>query len=117
MEDLQFYRYEWREYASLDYDGEYCSPKFPNPSLTYSTFNLVKETPKGYWISYGWYKSSKLRGRAKWVSKTARKRFAYPSKEEALNNFIKRQERRIRILDHQLNCCKIAVQKAKMLQK
>ena len=47
------------------------------------------------------------------MSKTCKKRFAYPSKEEALINFIKRTERRIGILDSQLMACKISLNLAK----
>jgi hypothetical protein len=40
------------------------------------TYRVVKVTPKGVWISdYG---------RKRWVSSTARKRFAHPTEEESL---------------------------------
>ena len=76
-----FYRYEAIQYASLGIDGEYESPKIPNPKVELRTYNLYKETPKGYWIGYGNLVDAKLRGQAHWVSKTAKKRFAYPTKK------------------------------------
>lgn len=101
-----FYRYETIQYASIGYDGEYENSPFPNPRLILYTFYLHKETPKGYWIGHGASES-------RWVSKTAKKRFAYPTKQEAINNFIKRNERRIAILNNQLTSCKMALVLAK----
>ena len=49
----------------------------------------------------------------KWVSKTSRKRFAYPTKEEALENYIKRTEKRLKILEWQVEECKIGIMLAK----
>ena len=108
-----FYRYEAVEYASLDGDGEYQAPKFPNPKLQLIKFNLWKETPRGYWIGYG--NQDSFRGKGIWVSKTSRKRFAYPSQIEALTGFIKRNERRVKILSHQLGTCKASINIAKDL--
>jgi hypothetical protein len=111
--NIKFYRYVAIEYASTDYDGEYVQSSIPNPKLELHIFNLYKETPKGYWIGYG--KPNNLHDKGKWVSKTSRKRYAYPTKEEALNNYIKRTERRIRILSWQLKVSKISVSLAKDL--
>ena len=110
---MNLYRYEWREYASLDSFGEYSKPNLPNPKLVLITYNLFKETPKGYWIGFGKPVNDKLKNQAKWVSKTARKRYAYPSKKEALNNFILRNEMRIKILTRTIRCCQITVSLAK----
>lgn len=52
-----------------------------------STFNLVKETPKGYWIDV-WMGN-------KWVSKYGKRRYAYPTKEEAIQSCIARTNKRI----------------------
>jgi len=58
-------------------------------------YNLISETPKGYWIENGYKK--------RWVSKTATKRFAYPTKEEAMQSFIARKKSQINILRAQMN--------------
>jgi len=105
---MEFYRYEIIEYAVHDFDNELISSKFPNPKLVLSTYDLLKETPKGYWIGYSY---SKI-----WISKTSKKRFAYPTKNEALTNFIKRTERRLNILEHQIISCKIGLSLAKEKQ-
>lgn len=109
-----FYRYETVEYAELDYYGDFVSPAIPNPKVELRTYNLFKETEKGFWIGCG--KPDGINSPLKWVSKTATKRFAYPTKEEALENFIKRNERRIQILKRQSWCCEIAVSIAKNMK-
>lgn len=96
---MEFYRYKLTEYASHDYFGELIAPAFPNPKLELETYYLARETPKGYWIKIDYYPEEFWR---KWVSKTSKKRFAYPTEEEALNNFIKRSKARIKILKRQV---------------
>lgn len=89
---MKFYRYEAYQ------QGEH----FPNTMLRLVEFNLHKETPKGYWIGYGHNEPGQLRSDSRWVSKNGRKRYAYPTKEEAMNNFILRKQREIKILKARL---------------
>lgn len=67
--------------------------------LDFSSYPVLRTTPKGYWIAeYGnWIGDSP----EKWVSATARKRFAYPTKEEAFYNYLRRTQRYIKILKAQ----------------
>jgi hypothetical protein len=106
---MRFYRYEAIQYAEHDYDGELVSPKYPNPKLELNVYELISETPHGYWIGYDLIK-------LKWISKTSKKKFAYPTKEEALTNFIKRNEKRIKILEYQIMYCKISLGHAMKLK-
>ena len=118
--DMQFYRYEAIVYASMSNDdGDYeYSKQFRNPpKMVLHTYNLHKETPKGYWIGWGHCAPDTLRSNSRWVSKTAKKRYAYSTKEEALTNYIKRTERRIRILSAQLENCEYGLSAAKTLEK
>ena len=46
-------------------------------------YKIQKHTDKGFWIDLYWNKK-------RWVSNSGRKRFAYPTKELALESFIKR---------------------------
>lgn len=101
---MQFFRYEWHEYAEHDFEGELCSPKYPNPKLSLITFDLVKETKKGYWIGQYF---------PKWIPKVSKRRYAYPTKEEAMQNFVARTEARIRILKRHLDCCEIILNQTK----
>ena len=114
---MEFYRYEAVSYASMDHDGEYVMPRYLNVKLVLYTYELHKETPKGYWIGHGFYAPDMLRGNSRWVSKTGRKRYAYPTKEEALTNYIKRTERRMKILKAQLLRVEIGLEKAKNMEK
>jgi len=54
-------------------------------------YEIITETPKGYWVQE-W-------GVKHWVSKTGKKRYAYPTPEEALVNFIARTKHCIKILN------------------
>lgn len=95
-----FYRYEDIQYE----DGPYL--------LEYQ-FSMIKETPCGWWIGnrmghYG------ILNKPKWVSKTARKRFAYPTKEDALNNFIARKQRQISIFKYRLDRAEGALYQARV---
>jgi len=108
----QFYRYEWTQYASLDFDGDYVNPIFPNPVITESTFYMVKETPKGWWISSRKYHN---KTNDRWISKTSKRRYAYPTKKEAMNNFILRTKRRIKILQWTIDSCECALSKANQI--
>ena len=99
--EMEFYRYEITTYfmGGTDVDSEYTISSFPATELKLKTYPLLRETPQGYWISlYGLSYSPK-----KWVSKTGRKRFAYPTQEEALNNFIRRTEKRVKYLENDLS--------------
>jgi len=105
-----FFRYESVEYAIIGRDGDAEISLFPNPKVELRIFYLFKETNKGYWITYNDSKNN-LRG-DKWVSKTSKKRYAYPTKKEALDNFINRTKSRIMILKRQLWSCEISVSEA-----
>lgn len=100
----QFFRYEWKEYVGHDCGGELYDLSFPNPKLELRTYDLIKETEKGYWIGYKNFSSWK-----KWIPKISKRRFAYPTKQEAMKNFITRTKRRIKILKWQIDCCNIAL--------
>lgn len=84
VKTMVFYRYEREQYCQYG-------------SLGLTEFNLVRETPKGYWICLG--NPEQLHSKPKWVSKTSKKRYAYPTKEQALENALRRTESRIRHLN------------------
>lgn len=67
-------------------------------------FDLVKETPCGYWIKLFSCFDDK-----KWITKTARNRFAFPTRKEALENFRARKRRQIQILTAQLDNAKTSL--------
>jgi hypothetical protein len=65
------------------------------PQCCMNSFMVVKETPCGYWIE--------VYGEGKWVSATARKRYAYPTKEEAINGWRARKHRHLAILHQKIH--------------
>lgn len=116
--NMEFYRYEIesRSHYGYDMDGNYTSSKLP-PTITLELheYVLYKETPKGYWICLEFWKNG---GHGKrWISKTSRKRYAYPTKEEAMNNFLKRTEKRIKILKTQLYASEYGLHLANKLKE
>lgn len=67
-------------------------------------YSVVKTTNKGVWLNTGEIKfiGKSVKPKHKWVSASARKRFAYPTKEQALNSLKHRYLRRKDILEWQL---------------
>lgn len=81
-------------------------------SLFCDHFQTIKETPKGWWIEY-WGDKGQTR---KWVAKTGKKRFAYPTKELALESFVARKQHMIAKLEYSLGMTKTALMLAKQIQ-
>lgn len=67
-------------------------------------FKVVKETPKGYWIDEFGFK--------RWISKTGKKRYAYPTMIEAINSFCCKKHRYAIHLKRRLDDAKKARDKA-----
>lgn len=86
--DKILYRYEGQEDVHWEPIATY--------KIVLKTLQIIKETPKGYWIRDHIYWK-------RWVSKDGRKRYAYPTKAEALNNFKLRKEKQQKILKSRLN--------------
>ncbi len=91
---MKFYRYQ---------DVLYYSNKVVIEELV---FKLIKETNCGYWITDVWDHNNEYK---RWMSKTARKRYACPTRDEALISFKARKRKQIKILEQQLNQAKIAL--------
>jgi len=80
------------------YDGSDYS--FENQGLTCSVYKIERETKYGYWVTIiSPYKSSE----EKWVSKSGKKRLCYPTKKEAAKNLYYRCQRRLKLLNNQIN--------------
>ena len=105
----------WYRYQDVRYHpglNEYDDP-LPGPLTTeiyLVEYKVVKHTPKGVWLTAGM-------GSGIWVSKTARKRFAYPTREEALESLIARRERQVKILNAQLYNAHTALNVAQAMRK
>lgn len=95
---MKFYRYVLEDTSqSL---GKF---KISGAKIKLTVWDLVRETPKGYWITdeYKIYN--------KWVPKQSTKRFAYPTPIEAIINFKKRTEKRLKIAQHIVDVCELAL--------
>lgn len=109
---MKLYRYEDHVYSACSIDvsgGEHYSLTALRIELM--EFTVTKETPKGYWFTMG--EIYGIHSPAKWASKESKKRYCYPTKEEALKAFLFRKASQIRILTEKLNRAKMAYQKGK----
>lgn len=89
------------------YDTDLSAEDFePTPYL--KVYEVKKETEKGYWVFVYSIKKFVLKG-------GNGKRFAYESKELALNGFIKRKERQIEINKAMMDRAKKQMEVAKDL--
>ncbi len=75
--------------------------------LRLEAYRVIRKTPKGFWIKPDF--------KEKWVSNDCRKRYAYPTKEEALVNYIKRTIRREGFLSNDLAAVKSGLKQAEEL--
>lgn len=101
------------------YDDVAYSPgidEFDNPfpgsilKIELSEYKIIKRTNCGVWINlYGGILDS-----CRFVLLGAKKRFACPTKEEAMESFVKRKERQIKILSSQLDRTRKALQLIKL---
>lgn len=94
-----WYRYEDHRYASLTEWDEISSVSV---QVDEQTYKVAKVTPKGVWLSIGF-------GDRRFVLLDARKRFAHPTKEEALQSLKARKEAQMRILRTRLGYAERAV--------
>jgi len=89
-----------------------CVPSYDASWIVYNKFEVYEHTPKGVWVGrFGRIfhepgepvdKQLELR----WVSKNAVSRFAYPTREEALNSLYHRNRHYIKILEARLASAK-----------
>ena len=85
------YRYEIYSYT----DGK--------SSVNISEFKVDRETDKSYIVD-----EMRSWGKSPVISKTARKRFAYPTKEEALESLKQRKKSQLKILTDHLERCEVS---------
>lgn len=103
-----WYRYDDIRYAApLD---EYENPMGPGRvAVELRSYQVQRVTPKGVWLS-------RYYGSPRFVRLSARKRFAYPTPEEALASFMARKLRQLSILHAQAENVEQALAAGKALQ-
>ncbi len=104
-----YYRYDSRFYVTLCSDEDISVSDFLGSSCEVGCeeYEVFKRTAKGVWIrdKYGC-------GYKKFVLNQARKRFAYPTKKQALESFIKRKKSQLKHLERGLRDTNYALQVA-----
>jgi len=108
---MKFYRYETKYYADLD---EYENVGRAYPKLELTEFFLAKETPKCWRITYNWDTNLKY---TKLVRKNARKKYAWPTKEEAAKSLLARKKKLVEILTKKLENARMELNIAKVLNE
>jgi len=93
-----YYRYEGKSQANggIDMLGEWQFSGSYTYRLDLYKFEILSHTPKGVWIR-NWF------GKRQFVNNSWNKRFACPTKEEALASLIARKQRLIRIAKARIN--------------
>jgi hypothetical protein len=86
-------------------DEEYFTTSSIHTKVELATYDVMKKTLSGAWIRY-WTKTGKSK---KFVNLKAKKKFACPTQEEALESFKKRKKRQIQILEQQLEVARTAL--------
>lgn len=81
------------------------------PHVELQDYEVIRETKQGYWV-HQYFGSEK-----KWVSKDGLRRFAFPTKYQAMQNFIKRTEKRVKYLEIDLQACQLGLESAKRIQE
>ncbi len=103
----KFYRYEDELVHTWDYEFETITSS--KVIVTLKEFSVVKHTPCGVWLS--------VYGSRKFVKTKARKRWACPTKEEAMESFLARKSKQKRILSSQLDRVERAISLIKLMEK
>ena len=103
MSEEVWYRYV--DWVSVSLDGH-----THTVHITCHEYRVVKHTPKGVWLYTGDLNAHMGK---RWCRRDAYKQFACPTKEEALDSFIARKERQIRILKRQTRDAEDALQLAR----
>lgn len=108
---MKFYRYDMFITGGYSFDGngDIITSKGDvrfthNFSMLLSEYDLIKETNKGYWID--------VFGCKKFVLKQSLKKFAYLTKEEALQNYISRTKASIKINKRKLELAQASLETA-----
>lgn len=83
------------------------------PKICCEEFEVVKPTPRGYWFEHKEFRA--LFPERKWTSSNAMRRYAYPTKKEAMINYIARKFAQIRIYKGRLAMAAQALVKAQAI--
>ena len=101
--------------GDIVYRAEDCNTGHYHVQITYREYRVIRLTKCGFWIAA--HSSFWLAGdRERWVSNTSRKRFAFPTKEEALEGLMRRRQRQAAILGARLDGAERVIRHIESLQ-
>ena len=80
-------------------------------------YKSIKKTQCGHWIIEKGNRYLKCIHKKRWISNTSKKRYAYPTKAEAINSFMIRKMRQIEIMEIRIDNIKIAYNIGKDIYK
>lgn len=106
-----WYRYTNVTYASALDEYENIIPGSGRVAVNLAEFVVLRVTPKGVWVTPPYY------GDPRFIRLSARKRYACPTKEEALTSFLARKERQLSILEAQARNVRKAIAEGEALKK
>jgi hypothetical protein len=94
---------------------------YRGPRIKEQKFKIIKETPKGYWISKEYQDRSifgvinTLSDNKKWIGKNTQRhrKFAFESKEDAMRSYRYRKAAQLRILRQRVKYAEQLFEKAK----
>jgi len=107
---MTYYRYD---------DDPFWDEEYNVIDLELKQYEVLSETKCGVWIKFtkiGHWENGKKFILEKGVNHFTRKRFAWPTKDEALISYIARKEKQIAILKNQLENAREFLAKAKEMQ-
>lgn len=113
---MDVYNFVAKEMEMLERVGEIRGQKLYRYVNSYGhialrEYPVLRETRGGKWVM------DILGSTEHWVSNYSKKRLAYPTKEEALINFIKRTERHIMLAEDNLEHSKKALDRARVKER
>lgn len=98
------YRYALivRGTGGMDEYGDWCPSSYLEGVVELEVWREIKKTPKGAWIERSY-------GQKKFVLDAGRKRYAWPTKEEAWESFLARKRKQVKHLKRQLVAAELAL--------
>jgi len=67
---------------------------------------LIRSTAKGFWVGHG---TEANPWGLRWISNTSKKKYAWPTKKEAMESFVRRTNVMMDHLSRQMNDCRKAL--------
>lgn len=117
------YRYKEQLISSGSYDvnGEYEPSRYgPMVNLILLTYEIIAETPKGFWINTSGFNIQDFPDwppDKRWVSKDRASAYVRLTKDEALKSYIARKKKQIKICESNIRIARLGKDAAELKLK